>query len=171
MAFSPFHSPFSFSPTVLSHHQHQPQHQLWSKRALRSHCRGGRHKRYWLPKSREWCPRLGLGTASSPSPPLTLQVDYAEYRHLSSCLAWLWDHLDLIGGTSWTAIMANSLQLLQADAAGVSMKICLIIVWTRHMLCEKATQPSIILSKQKNCDFWDVLVPNQTLIWISYMNL
>ena len=62
--------------------------------------------------------------------------------------------------------MANSLQLLQADAAGVSMKICLIIVWTRHMLCEKATQPSIILSKQKNCDFWDVLVPNQTLIWI-----
>ena len=63
-------------PTLLPHHHHQPQHQLWSKQALRSHCWAGRHKRYWLPKSREWCPRLGLGTASS-SPPLTLQVDYA----------------------------------------------------------------------------------------------
>ena len=80
-------------------------------------------------------PKVGFGHSLLPTPHSSSRL--CCYRHLSSCLAWLWDHLNLIGGTSWTAIRTNSLQLLQTDAAGVSMKICLI-VWTRRMLCENA---------------------------------
>ena len=89
-------------------------------------------------------PKVGFGHSLLPLPTPHSSSRLCCYRHLSSCLAWLWDHLNLIGGTSWTAIWANSLQFLQTDAAGVSMKICLI-VWTRRMLCENARQPNIIL--------------------------
>ena len=130
-----------FPPTLLSHHK--DQHQLWSKQALGSLPLPRRQAQALLTAQKpRVVPKVGFGHSLLPTPHSSSRL--CCYRHLSSCLAWLWDHLNLIGGTSWTAIWANSLQFLQTSAAGVSMKICLI-VWTRRMLCENARQPNIIL--------------------------